>query len=115
VHELSIVEALIDQVEREVAASGHAGRVTGVELVIGKLSGVYVDSIRFALELLAPGTILESAEVLIDEPGAVCCCDDCGARTETDELVTQCPACGSGDVTFEGGQEMLLQAIDLEE
>lgn len=114
-HELSIVEALIDQVEREVAASGHAGRVTKLDVVIGKLSGVCVDSVRFAFELLAPGTIVESAEMHVDEPQAVCCCAGCGARSEIDELTFQCPACGSEDVSIEGGQEMLLQTIELEE
>jgi hydrogenase nickel incorporation protein HypA/HybF len=115
VHEVSIVEALIDQVGREVAARGHSGRVTKLGLVIGRLSGVHVDAVRFALELLAPGTLLESAEVHIDQPKAVCCCTGCGARAEVEELVARCPGCASADVTIEGGRELLLGTIELEE
>ena len=38
-HELSIVEALIEQVQREVRRAGQKGRVTRLELAIGTLSG----------------------------------------------------------------------------
>jgi len=115
VHELSIVEALIEQVQKEVRRSGHNGRVTRLELSVGRLSGVNVHSIRFAFEMLAPGTVVEAADVEIAQPGAVCACAACGEATEIDELVDRCPACGSGEVTFEGGRDLLLESIDLEE
>ena len=82
-HELSIVETLIEQVENEVRQSGHSGEVVGLELVIGRLSGVHVDSIRFAFEILAPGTSLEKAEIRVEEPDAVCRCLACDAQTDS--------------------------------
>ncbi|MFH1921908.1 MAG: hydrogenase maturation nickel metallochaperone HypA [Planctomycetota bacterium] len=114
-HELSIVEALIEQVEKEVQRSGQTGRVIGVELVVGRLSGVNTDSLRFAFDLLAPGTLVEAAEVRVAEPKATCRCRACGTGTEVDELVAQCPACGSGDVFLAGGRDLLLQSIHLED
>lgn len=114
-HELSIVEALIEQVEKEIQRAGQTGRVTGLDLVIGRLSGVNADSIRFALEMLAPGTVVEAAEVRIAEPYANCRCRSCGEATEVDELVICCPACGSADVYLEGGADLWLQSIELEE
>ena len=114
-HELSIVEALIEQVQKEVQRFGHAGRVTRLELIIGRWSGVNVDSIRFAFEILAPGTLVETADVQIAQPKAVCSCRACGDETEIEELVVQCPACGSGEFTFKGGRDLLLESIDLEE
>jgi len=115
VHELSIVEALIEQVEKEVERAGQSGRVTGLELVIGRLSGVNTDSIRFAFEMLAPGTLVEAAQIRVTEPKATCRCRACGAGSEIDEWVVRCPVCGSGDVFLEGGQDLLLQSIDLED
>jgi hydrogenase nickel incorporation protein HypA/HybF len=114
-HEVSIVEALIEQVEGEVERAGASGRVTRLGLSIGRLSGVHADSIRFAFELLSPGTILEGADLEIDEPRAVCVCSACGARTELEELSLDCPGCGDVDITLHGGQEMLLQTIDVDE
>ena len=114
-HELSIVEALMGQVEEEVKRAGASGRVTRLTLVIGRLSGVNCDSIRFAFELLAPGTVLETAELAIDEPCAECVCEECGTTAEIVRMVVECPACGSHDITIRGGSELILQAIDLQQ
>jgi hydrogenase nickel incorporation protein HypA/HybF len=114
-HEVAIVDALIEQVAKEVRRAGAAGRVTRLELSIGRLSGVSPDALRFALELLAPGTVVESARVDIRQPKALCCCAACGARTEIDDLQTGCPRCASREVTLEGGRDMLLESIELEE
>lgn len=114
VHELSIVDALIEQVEKEVQRSGQQGRITRLDLVIGRLSGVNADSIRFAFTMLAPGTLVAEAELAITEPKAICCCQACGQRADIDEISALCPHCGSGDVTIEGGQELVLESIELE-
>lgn len=114
-HELSIVEALIDQVGRELDRAGHQGRVLRLELSIGRLSGVNCESIRFAFGLISPGTPLENAELVIGEPKSICHCYACNARVEIDDLVVQCPVCGSHDITIDGGRELLLQSIEIED
>jgi hydrogenase nickel incorporation protein HypA/HybF len=114
-HELSIVEALIEQVQREVQRAGQRGRVQRLELSIGRLSGVSCDSLRFAFELLAPGTLVEEAKVSIHQPKASCRCHACGAVSEIDEISVRCPKCGSMEVVVEGGRDLLLQSIDLED
>jgi hydrogenase nickel incorporation protein HypA/HybF len=114
-HELSIVEALIDQVTEALPPAGNHGRVLRVELSIGRLSGVNCDSIRFAFELLSPGTAVERADLVIREPKAVCHCNSCGTETEIDEMALDCPKCGSGDVAIQSGRELVLQSIEVEE
>ena len=85
-----------------------------MELVIGRLSGVSVDSIRFAFEVLSPETCMEGAELMIEEPKAVCACATCGRKTEIDTFVAECPACGGSEIRVEGGEEMVLKSIELE-
>lgn len=114
-HELSIVQALLEQIESEVNRSGIAGSVQTVDLVIGRLSGVHVDSIRFAFEMLSPETIAAGAELRIDEPLATLTCRACQHREAVDELTMSCPVCASGDIVIDGGQELLLQSIELEQ
>ncbi len=114
-HEMSIVQALFDQIEREVDQSGHSGRVLQIHLVIGRLSGVHVDAIRFAYELLSPDSIASQAQLVIDQPRAVLRCTDCRLEQEIDELTVICPSCGGSHVTIEGGQQLLLQSIELED
>jgi hydrogenase nickel incorporation protein HypA/HybF len=115
VHELSIVETLIGQVQEEVDHSGVVGRVTRLDVVVGRFSGVNSDAMRFAFQMLAPGTFLEGAELRIAEPPATSACQACGSRAEIDELAMQCPECGSDDVLIEGGRDLVLQSIELEE
>jgi len=114
-HEVAIVDALIAQVEEEVRRAGVSGRVVRLDLTIGRLSGVSVEAIRFALELLAPGTVVESARVEIRQPAAVACCAACGHRADIDHVPAHCPRCGSRELSVEGGRELLLESIELEE
>jgi hydrogenase nickel incorporation protein HypA/HybF len=113
VHEMSIVQSLIEQVGVEVEGSPYRGRVLGLDLVVGRMSGVHVDSLRFAFEVLSPGTLVAGAELRIHQPRATISCRDCGARCEIDQILLACPACGSGAVMIQGGQELLLQSIEL--
>ena len=114
-HELAIVDALIEEVRKEVERAGAKGRVMRLDLTIGRLSGVNPDSFRFAFEMLSPGTVAEAARLAIVEPGAVCRCLACGTTTGIEQLVAQCPRCQSDEITIEGGQDLLLQSIELEE
>jgi hydrogenase nickel incorporation protein HypA/HybF len=114
-HELSIVEALIEQAQRELNRAGQRGKVLRLELGVGRLSGVHPDSLRFAFDLLSPGTRVEGAEILICEPRAICRCRACNARVEIEDLVVRCPSCSSDDIAIEGGRELMLQSIDVED
>ena len=114
-HELSIVEALIDQVGQELNRAGQQGRVLRLELNIGRLSGVNPDAVRFAFGLLSADTIVENAKIVIEEPRAVCHCHACNARTELDDLIFECPQCSSAEITIEGGRDMVLQSIEIED
>ena len=114
-HELSIAEALIEQVQRELRRAGQNGRVVRLELAVGRLSGVHSDSLRFAFDLISPGTPVEGAELTISEPRAVSRCAACGGREEIDDLVTECPRCRSRDITIEEGRDLLLQSIEIDD
>lgn len=114
-HEMSIVQTLLEQIESEVERSGHTGRILSVHLVVGRLSGVHVDSLRFAFELLSPDTAVGDAELTIDQPRAELACQDCHTVHPTDELASHCPNCGSAHVLIQGGQQLLLQSIELED
>ena len=115
-HEVAIVETLIRQVADEVEQSGHTGRVTRLDLIVGRLSGASAEAIRFAFELLSKDDpLLDGAELVIDEQKAVCRCQACGVETEIDELVAACPVCESGQIQIVGGNDLMLASIDLED
>jgi len=114
-HEFAIVEALIEQVRREVDRAGHSGRVMLLELAVGRLSGVHCDALRFAFDLLSRGTLAEKAELKIARPKATCRCRTCHAKVEIEDLLVRCPQCDSKQIVIEGGRELLLQSIEIED
>ena len=42
-------------------------------------------------------------------------CRACNAGLEIDDLVVECPQCGSHDIVIEGGRELVLQSIEIED
>ena len=84
-----------------------------LELAVGVLSGVHCDSLRFAFELLSPGTPAAGAELSIRQPAAISRCRQCGAAAEITEIVIDCPQCGSPAIVIEEGRELLLESIEV--
>jgi hypothetical protein len=62
-----------------------------------------------------PEEIVESARLDIRQPALSCLCVACGARSEVDALDALCPRCASREVTFDGGRELVLESIELED
>jgi hydrogenase nickel incorporation protein HypA/HybF len=110
-HELSIADAVVT-----IASRHAAGRqVTRVDLKVGHLRQVVPDSLLFAFELVSAGTELEGAELVIEEVPARVSCNACSARTELAEFPAHCGECGGLDVEITGGEELLVEALELEE
>ncbi len=114
-HELAIAEALIEQVGAELERAGQRGAVKRLDVAVGRLSGVHCDCLRFAFELLSPGTAAAGAELLIRQPPAISRCSQCGAASEITELVIDCPQCGSPAIVIEEGRELLLESIEIDD
>ena len=110
-HEVSIIQSLLDQVERN--SEEHClTRVTKVVVRIGDRVGICKDSLRFAFEAVSPGTVAEGAEFVIESvPGKVRCVNcDCEAAAGQGH-VYECSRCG-GAVRIVAGQELDLQTIE---
>jgi hydrogenase nickel incorporation protein HypA/HybF len=114
-HEAAIADALIGQIGREFSNSGAKGRVVGVSVAVGRLSGVDPETLGFAFEALSSGSCAEGAKLTIREIKARCRCNTCGSETETDDLFSPCPECGGVDVSIEGPRDLVLESIEIEE
>jgi hydrogenase nickel incorporation protein HypA/HybF len=110
-HELSIAGAVMEIVER----NARGRRVARVELRVGHLRQVVPASLDFAWELVTQGTALDGAELSIEYVPARTRCRDCGEGSELESFPARCLACGSMDVDVDGGDELLVVALELDE
>jgi len=111
-HELSIAQSLITQIE-DAARDAGGGIVVSARIVVGGLSGVDAEALRFAFPIAAEGTRIADARLDIEADPAIIACNSCGARTTPDFPFPVCMDCESVDVTIEGGQHLLLASIEL--
>jgi hydrogenase nickel incorporation protein HypA/HybF len=110
-HELSIADAVREIVER----NARGRRVTAVELTVGHLRQVVPDSLEVAWQLVTSGTALDGAQLKTDYVAATAHCNSCGGNAELTAFPALCAACGSLDVEVSGGDELLVEALELEE
>ncbi len=110
-HELSIADALLEIALRH--ADGR--RIEGVEVKVGHLRQVVPDALAFAFTLVAEGTEAEGAELLMEEVPAAGFCRGCGTESEWDAFPLACTACGGVDVELVRGEELLVDALTMEE
>jgi hydrogenase nickel incorporation protein HypA/HybF len=105
-HELSIADAIL------AVAREHAGdrRLVAVEVEVGHLRQVVPAALEFAFELLAPGVALELTEV-----PAAGRCRGCEAESVLEAFPLTCAACGGVDVEVVRGEELSVEAIQVDE
>ena len=97
-------------------ASGaeHAARATRVTVGIGKLSGIELDAFEFAFPMAAKDTMLENAELVINDLPIAVRCRKCGKESNPDFPHCVCTFCGSDDIELLGGREFNIQSMEIE-
>ena len=112
-HELSIAESLIAQVEHIVADEG-VTRVAALTLRIGALAGVDADALRFAFEIAARGTVLEDAALQIRDVPAAIYCAVCGDTVELPDIQHfRCPRGGTPSADVRQGRELMIDTLEV--
>ena len=110
-HELSIADAVLQIV------CAHAGerQVTSVDLKVGHLRQVVPSALEFSFTLVSEGTVAEGAELRMDVVPAGGVCRACGADGPLGAFPLSCSRCGGLDVEVTRGDELLVDALELEE
>jgi hydrogenase nickel incorporation protein HypA/HybF len=111
-HELSICQALLDQVE-EIAGQHGATRVDRILLRVGPLSGLEPALLQSAYGIAAAGTIAESAELVIEPAPVRVECLDCGSDSDAAPNRLLCAACGGFRTRLLSGDELLLAKLEM--
>ena len=111
-HEMSIALNIVKTVEEELGKA-KGSRVEKLELVVGKLSGVVIESLDLALEAAKKDGPLAEAEILIEEiPGKMRCLK-CGNEFVTDDFYTICSNCNQYQHEVISGKDLLIRSMTI--
>jgi hydrogenase nickel incorporation protein HypA/HybF len=104
-------EGILDAALRRAAGR----RLRRVKVRVGTMHRIVPDAMDQAFELVSMGTEADGAALeLVLVPITIACqAPGCGRRSETDEPLGTCPACGGTELELEGGDELLLESIEL--
>lgn len=111
-HELSVCQGLLRQVER-YAAEHRASAVERIVLKIGGLSGVEPMLLQRAFEVARLGTVAAGAELVVENGPVVVKCQQCGGSSAVPVNRLLCTYCGDWRVRVIEGEELLLLRLEL--
>lgn len=109
-HELSIARSIVELAEDQ-ARKHHASVVEELELEVGVLAGIEVETLDFALESVVKGTALERARIVRHIISGEGRCAECQAVFPMDARLTPCPCCGSWWIEIRRGKELRLKSV----
>jgi len=111
-HEMSIAMNIVNIACSEAEKDG-ASSISKIELDVGKLSGVMIDSLQFCYESACKGTLAENSTLSIKELPAVASCKKCEHIFEIEAFMALCPECDSYEIDITQGRELKLRAVSV--
>jgi hydrogenase nickel incorporation protein HypA/HybF len=111
-HELSIAQSIVSIAEDEVRK--HKARaVSAIELDIGELSGLEMNSFDFMWPLAIKGSVLDGSERLIHKIAGKARCKHCGKTFALSQIYTACPKCQSYQRDILQGRELSIKNLKI--
>jgi len=113
-HEASIAQSIIENLERRIVEGQIAGRVCCVYLMVGRLTAVVPDNLQFMFGVLARDSVLNDARLEIELVPVRARCRTCRAEFEIEDIYFLCAACGSANLDILSGRELLIESVEVE-
>jgi len=109
-HEISLLEN-VREILQDHAEQQDFKRVKKITLVIGKLSCIEPDALRFGFDAVMQGSLAEGAELTLTESLGQGECKACHQIVVMQELYDSCELCSHPFVTVTGGNDMTIQDL----
>jgi hydrogenase nickel incorporation protein HypA/HybF len=111
VHELAVTQSILDIALK----SAPECQVKGITIVLGELSGIVEDSVRFCFEVVAADTPAKGAFLSFHKVAAHLRCTKCAFEFKLDDGDWACPQCGHLGGEVIQGRECYIESIDVED
>lgn len=109
-HEMSLAMSVAEIAERTMVSYPRK-RLTAIELTVGEMAGVEMQSFRTALDAVIRTSQWPDASVEINLLPAESCCINCGCRFHPKAIYSACPKCGNGACSIIAGTEFRVDAL----
>lgn len=109
-HELSIVMSIVEIASRELQKA-EASDIEEIELEIGTLSGVELNSFDFAWQQAVKETPLQGALRKIDVIEGLGKCLHCDLEFPVQHLYDPCPECNGHLIDIKRGKELRVKSL----
>ena len=112
-HEMGVAMQIIEIAEASIPDDMTQSRIERVNLKVGKLSAIVVDSLRFCFDVATKDTVLDGAELVIDEIPVVAQCNNCGVKWTIETPVFVCNHCKGTQIELLSGRELDIESIEI--
>ncbi len=113
-HEMSLVQSLLGQVEA-LMREQQAESVVSIRVSVGRFSGVEPELFRSAYDTVVDLTPVRGAELELVEVPLESRCRECGHQFVHEQFRFECPSCRSRELDIERGEELILESVTLEQ
>ena len=112
-HEMTIAMNIVDIVCKK-AAEEKAHKINSVELEIGTLSGIMIDSLEFCFKAACKNTIADSAKLNIHKINAEAFCKSCNNTFNMESDFSPCPTCDNFNYELLKGKELSIKSFNID-
>jgi hydrogenase nickel insertion protein HypA len=112
-HEVALVRAIVDTVEKQAAAQ-KAKHVKWVKIRFNALTSHSADHVQFSFDIIKKNSpIIKNARLKLNEVEPLLLCI-CGHQFHGHHLPDVCPECGSVEVKPVNSTDMVLEGFGIE-
>lgn len=112
-HEFSVVQSLLDLIEKH-ALENKAKSVSKVVIKVGKMSGIEPHLLKIAFDTFKEKTICENAKLEMAIQDVMAKCEDCNKDFSIENNRFICPFCNSYNLQIVDGEDMYLMSLELD-
>ncbi len=112
-HEMSLAMNIIDLTSARARQEG-SEKILAVELEVGTMAGVMVESLEFCFEAASKNTLAAGAQLTIHSVEAQGQCPMCKAHFAVQSMTDGCPECGEMMIHISGGRDLKVRSITLD-
>lgn len=112
-HEYSVVQALLEQIEN-IAEENEATKVSKIIVKIGAMSGIEAHLLEVAFNTFKEKTVCDGADFVMNIQPLTIKCKACNEVSELEKAHYCCHGCESTDVEVIDGEDMFLMSLEME-